>query len=149
MPATVLLVVAETCATFTIDRRVRTETDPQSGKVNYSLRIGRFPWSRQSITPLNSLGFPDVEFATVPPKENCLHIVFTGDSFVFGDGVDSDSSFVGLVRSWNSARGPAECTRVFNLANGERRSTARHVASERPWKRFSPTLSFSGSTRMI
>jgi hypothetical protein len=121
IPAILLLVVAETCATFTIDRTVRTETDPQSGHVNYSLRIGRFPWRRQSITPLNSLGFPDVEFATVPPKEHCLHIVFTGDSFVFGDGVDSDSSFVGLVRSWNSARGPAQCTRVFNL--GERGTT--------------------------
>lgn len=121
LPAVVLLIIAETYATFTIDRRVRTEADPQSGQMRYSLRIGRFPWSRQSITPLNSLGFPDVEFTTVPPKGNCLHIVFAGDSFVFGDGVDSDSSFVGLVRSWSALHDTGPCIRVFNL--GERGTT--------------------------
>jgi hypothetical protein len=120
-PATVLLIGAEACATFAIARSVRTAPDPETGQTVYTMRIGRFPWSRRSITPLNKLGFPDAEFDRLPSKGSCVHVVFAGDSFVFGDGVDRDSSFVALVRESSAGRGPHGCVRVFNL--GERGTT--------------------------
>ena len=133
VPAVVLLVLAETYATFAIARKVTTEKDPVSGETRYTLEIGRFPWSRQSVTPLNSGGFPDAEFPTGPKQDGCVHIVFAGDSFVFGDGVDSDSSFVGLLRTWTEADSD-RCIRVFNL--GERGTTitgqARRVRETLP-----------------
>jgi hypothetical protein len=122
LPAAVLFAGVEVWATFTIQRAVHTAVDPATGQSVYRMRIGRFPWSRESVTPLNSSGFPDVEFASLPPKDGCHHVAFTGDSFVFGDGVDSDSSFVGLIRHWSQVRSPAgQCVRVFNL--GERGTT--------------------------
>ena len=120
LPAIVLLAAAEAYATFTIERRITEEKDPASGQVVYTMRTGRFPWSRAAVTPLNSLGLPDVEFTSDP--DECVHIVFSGDSFIFGDGVDRDSSFVSLVRRWSEERRPlATCVRVFNI--GERGTT--------------------------
>lgn len=123
VPVAVLFIGAETCATFAIDRAATLDT--VSGETRYTLRIGRFPWSRQSVTPLNSSGFPDIEFPTDSKQDGCVHIVFAGDSFVFGDGVDRDSSFVGLLRSWSDA-GAERCMRVFNL--GERGTTITQQA---------------------
>jgi len=118
--AVLALVVAESCATFAIERHATRTKDPATGRTRYIMQIGKFPWSRNSITTLNSQGFPDVEFASVR-KNNCRHVVFVGDSFVFGDGVDGDSNFVALVRRWGTARMRGQCIRVFNL--GERGTT--------------------------
>ena len=45
------------------------------------------------MTPLNPLAFPDEEFVSIRPKGNCVHLVFAGDSYVIGDGVDREKSF--------------------------------------------------------
>ena len=125
--AVLLLLGAEACATFEIQRAANRSKDPATGQTRYTMRIGKFPWSRHSVTSINSQGFPDVEFASVPRKNNCIHIVFAGDSFVFGDGVDGDSNFVALVRQWSSEREPGRCVRVFNL--GERGTTINRQAN--------------------
>jgi hypothetical protein len=137
IPACVLLGGAETYSTLAIQRAVVMETDA-TGDRRYTLRVGRLPWSRKSVTHLNAAGFPDVEFVRMSSKNNCRHIVFVGDSFVFGDGVDSDSSFVSLVRRWSTNRQYQGCVRVFNL--GERgttidkqaKSLQKHIAALQP-----------------
>jgi lysophospholipase L1-like esterase len=113
IPAVVLLGCSEWYATMALQRRVAIEDDG-AGK-RYVMRIGKLPWSRVTVTPLNSAGFPDVEFATIGAKHDCMHAVFLGDSFAFGDGVDRDSSFVSLVRAWAKDRRASGCVRVFNL----------------------------------
>jgi hypothetical protein len=137
LPAVVLFGGAETYATLAIQRAVAVETDDK-GKRRYTMRIGRLPWSRASVMALNSDGFPEIEFASISPKRDCNHIVFAGDSFVFGDGVDRDSSFVSLIRTWADRHPGHACTRVFNL--GERGTTIdkqtsninRHIAELSP-----------------
>ncbi|MGH7678105.1 MAG: SGNH/GDSL hydrolase family protein [Gemmatimonadaceae bacterium] len=113
-PAIVLLVLAETAATVTIDRRWYVRADSASGGSQYSMRIGRWPWSRRTFTTLNSQGFPDEEFPAAVPKNGCHHIVFAGDSYVFGDGVNRDSSFVSIIRRRTAGRA-GRCYRVFNI----------------------------------
>ncbi len=49
------------------------------------------------------------------PK-TCVHVVLVGDSFVYGDGVDLDSSFVSIVDREATARAGERCIRMFNLA---------------------------------
>jgi hypothetical protein len=117
IPAIVLFGGVETYSTLAIQRAVVVDTD-QSGERRYTMRIGKLPWSRTSTIRLNEDGFPDIDFARIGPKGDCTHVVFVGDSFVFGDGVDRDSSFVSLVRRWAGERLPDRCLRVFNL--GER-----------------------------
>ena len=137
LPAVVIFGGAETYSTLAIQRAVAVETD-DDGNRRYTMRIGRLPWSRESSTHLNSHGFPEIEFANIGEKGDCRHIVFLGDSFVFGDGVDSDSSFVSLVRNWADKRSTDRCTRVFNL--GERGTTIdkqmrninQHIAALNP-----------------
>src|SRR5687767_2700567 len=86
-PAIVLVILAETAATVSIARRARILPDSATGGSVYTLRIGRWPWSRPTVTPLNRAGFPDQEFPPRGPKQGCLHVVFAGDSYIFGDGV--------------------------------------------------------------
>ena len=114
LPATALLVVAEIVATLSISRRARSIVEAATGRTVYTMRIGRWPWSRVTITPLNSMGFPDAEFPQPESKGACIHVVFAGDSFVFGDGVDRDSSFVELVKRRALARDD-RCVRIFNI----------------------------------
>jgi hypothetical protein len=95
--------------------------DPATGQVVYTMRIGRWPWSRRSVTPLNSLYFPDNEFPPAGQKGACTHLVFAGDSYVFGDGVDRDSNFVEIVRRRSAEQPNAPCLRIFNI--GERGTT--------------------------
>lgn len=116
VPAIVLLVIAETAARISISRRALTVTDSTTGRSIYTLQIGKWPWSHPSTTPLNSLGFPDDEFPSPEQKRGCTHLVFAGDSYVLGDGVDRDSNFVEIVRRRASARHTAPCIRIFNIA---------------------------------
>jgi hypothetical protein len=113
-PALLLLVALETIATFAIARHAHTVVDPATGKATYHMQVGRWPWSRATTTPLNSLGFPDEEFPTAA-KGDCIHLVLAGDSFVFGDGVDRDSNFVEVLRRSIVTRSDGKCIRVFNL----------------------------------
>jgi hypothetical protein len=119
-PAIVLVVLAETLSGVAIYRRARTLPDSASGGTVYTMRIGRWPWSRATVTPLNSLGFPDREFPQTPPADGCRRVVFAGDSYVFGDGVDRDSNFVEIIRR-RTANRRGGCVHVFNL--GKRGTT--------------------------
>jgi len=129
IPAAVLLVVAETYATLTIQRRATQVPASTAGDSVYIMRIGRLPWSRTGTVVLNRQGFPDDPFPAPGTKRDCFHVVFSGDSFVFGDGVDRDSSFVQIAKRELTARLPGRCIRVFNL--GERATTiaqqAQHI----------------------
>jgi lysophospholipase L1-like esterase len=126
IPAAAVFTCAEVVAGFEIQRQIEVVRDPANGQRVYTLRIGKFPWSRKSVTPLNALGFPDDEFSTIEPKGDCVHLVFSGDSFVFGDGVDRDSNFVELVKRRIAAENPGRCVRVFNVA--ERATTIEQQA---------------------
>jgi len=121
LPAVVLFGCAETLATMAVSRRARRETDPVTGRITYVMKIGKFPWSRASVTPLNSHGVPDREFPGFEDKGSCRHVVLSGDSYLFGDGVDLDSNFTEVVRRRIAARPAGQCVRLFNL--GERGTT--------------------------
>ncbi len=114
-PVLILVALAETIATRSTVRRGADTVDPATGRATYTMRIGSWPWSRVSSTPLNSLGYPDDEFPAAGTKAGCIHVVFAGDSFVFGDGVDRDSSFFQIVRRAAARRSAGRCLRMFNI----------------------------------
>ena len=120
-PAVALVVVAEVLSRLTISRQGRVTRDTATNRSVYVMRVGFWPWSRRTRTPLNSLGLPDEEFPQPGDPKRCRHVVFAGDSFTFGDGVDRDSNYVEVVRRRLSARDTVSCVRVFNL--GERGTT--------------------------
>lgn len=126
LPVVVLFVIAEFIASASIHRRWRVVDDPRTGTSMYTMQIGRF-WGTRSVTRLNSHGFPDREYATLEPKGECVHVVISGDSFVFGDGVDGEKSFVSLLRDWNETNPAGRCVRIFNIA--ERASTIEQQAA--------------------
>ena len=126
LPVFVLFVIAEFVASASIYRRWGVVEDPRTGASTYRMQIGRF-WGTRSVTPLNSNGFPDREYATLEPKGDCMHVVLSGDSFVFGDGVDGDKSFFSLVRDWNDRNSAGRCIRFFNIA--ERATTIEQQAA--------------------
>lgn len=132
LPTLLLLVAAEVYAAFAIHRTWGVQRDPETGRAYYAMQMGRLPWSHRSVTPLNSDGFPDEEFSTLPPKGDCLHIVLTGDSFVFGDGVDADASFFGVMKKANASRA-GRCVRLFNISQ-------RATTIEQQAKRVRETL---------
>ena len=128
IPVVLLFGCAEVFASLTIHREIATRQDPTTGLDVYTMRIGQFPWSRSSTTSLNSLGLPDEEFSNIGSKGDCIHVVVAGDSFVFGDGVDQDSSFFQLVKRWTAERNPDQCIRFFNIA--ERSTTIGQQAQQ-------------------
>lgn len=143
-PAVLLVVVAESLTALAIHRTFWVETDELTSRRTYIFRMGHYPWSLETRTPLNSLGFPDDEFVNIRPKGSCTHVVFAGDSFTFGDGVNRDDSYVSLVRSWSGQRFPERCLRFFNI--GERATTieqhARHVDNN--WDLLQPDIVILG-----
>jgi hypothetical protein len=143
-PALLLVIVAECLTALAIHRRFWVETDDLTGRQTYVFRMGYYPWSLESRTPLNSLGFPDEEFVNIRPKSDCYHVVFVGDSFTFGDGVNRDDNYVSLVRSWAARRFPERCIRFFNL--GERATTIEQHARniENNWSVLQPDVVILG-----
>lgn len=139
-PVTILVLLSDVLTATAIHRKFGNEQDALSGRKTYVFHMGRYPWSHVSRTPINSLGFPDDEFVNILPKGSCTHVVFVGDSFVFGDGVDRDDNYVSLVRSWSARRFPDRCIRFFNI--GERATTieqqARHL--EETWDVLEPDI---------
>jgi hypothetical protein len=116
IPAASVLLVAHVIASVASYRRLEFIQDPLTGMTSYHMRVGGWPWVRPTVTRLNSRGFPDVEYTTLPAKGDCVHIVFTGDSFTFGDAVDGEKAWVSLVRDRLAMTFPGRCTRVFNIA---------------------------------
>ena len=129
IPMVLLVGCAELIAGLTIRRDIGVETDPATGRRTYTMRIGRVPWGREGVTPLNELGFPDDEFDEIGPKGDCLHVVFSGDSYVFGDGVDRDDSFFQLVKRAATGRVTHRCVRFFNIAERSCRRRCRQCRS--------------------
>jgi hypothetical protein len=122
LPVGVLLVLAETFASIQIYRDISVEEDPLvGGPAVYHMHFGRLWWGRRTETPLNSLGFPDDEFLPAEGKGECVHVVFAGDSFTFGDAVDRHRNFVSLVERAFARSHPGACVRFFNL--GQRETT--------------------------
>jgi len=115
LPVGLLAVAAEACATMSISRRGETVVDSATGRGVYTMRIGRWPWSRVAVTPLNSLGYPDEEFPLADSESSCARVVMAGDSFVLGDGVDRDSNFVEIVRRSAPTLADGRCLRFYNL----------------------------------
>lgn len=76
------------------------------------------------MTPLNSLAFLDEEFVSIRPKGNCVHLVFAGDSYVIGDGVDREKSFFQLIKQWSAREHGERGLRFFNIA--QRATTIEH-----------------------
>jgi hypothetical protein len=126
LPLALLLGSAELLASRRIHREFHVTKDPATGAGRYTMSIGRWPWRHESVVPLNSLGFADDEFTGVLPKRGCAHVVFAGDSFVFGDGVDRDKSFFQLVKAQRAKAGGEPCVRFFNV--GERATTIEQQA---------------------
>lgn len=122
IPVIVLLILADTYASFRIYRDISVEEDPLvGGPAVYHMHFGKGWWGQRTETPLNSLGFPDEEFVPLGPKGDCVHVVFVGDSFTFGDAVDRHRNFVSLVERAFGRKYPDRCIRFFNL--GQRETT--------------------------
>jgi hypothetical protein len=127
IPVGVLFLGAEVAAHVVTKRHFEMIEDPLTGATHYRMTTGLLPWSPTSTTRLNSFGLPDDEYVNVLPKGECLHIVFAGDSFVFGDAVDRDRSFFSLVKGAAAYRYPERCIRFFNVA--ERMTTIEQQAA--------------------
>ncbi|MDT7041797.1 hypothetical protein [Candidatus Nitronereus thalassa] len=55
-------------------------------------------WGPQTYSVfVNSLGFRDKEIRNIPPATNKFRIVFMGDSFTEGPGMDFEDTFVGIL----------------------------------------------------
>jgi hypothetical protein len=121
IPLVLVLALAQACAYLTIDRTISMRTDPITGQQYYSMRIGHWPWSHRSYTPINSLGLPDDEFVDVLPKGRCVHVLFAGDSYTFGDATDREQRWTTLVAGMTARRKSDRCIRFFNI--GVRNST--------------------------
>jgi hypothetical protein len=117
LPALLLLVMAQSCAYMVVHRDIHVEVDAVTGQPSlYQMSFGRGWWRSTSQTPLNSFGFPDKEFASVGPKGECVHVVFAGDSFTFGDAVDRHRNYFSLVEKWTARSYPDRCIRFFNVS---------------------------------
>jgi hypothetical protein len=127
VPVAVLFAGVELVAHLTTTRHFELTEDPLTGASYYRMTTGLLPWSMTTTTRLNSLGLPDDEFVNVLPKGDCVHVVFAGDSFVFGDAVDRDRSFFALVKGASAIRFPDRCIRYFNVA--ERMTTIEQQAA--------------------
>ncbi len=140
VPVTVLVLVSEGLTALAIYRDYRIESDALSGRQSYVFRMGLYPWSHESRTLLNSLGFPDEEFVNILPKGECTHVVFVGDSYTFGDGVDREDNYVSLIRAWSAKAHPHCCIRFFNI--GERATTiAQHLQNlDETWDLLEPDI---------
>lgn len=114
-PVLVLLGVAQACAYMTIERTISITTDSLTNQSYYSMKIGQWPWSPQSLTPLNSLGLPDREFSASEPRGECKHVLFAGDSYTFGDAVDATARWTTLIENMTELRLPGRCIRFFNI----------------------------------
>ena len=133
VPLVVLLVVGHVTASLVTHRELTFEVDSLTGVTLYRTRVGGFPWSHRSVTRLNTLGFPDEEYANLPQKSECFHVVISGDSFTFGDVTDGDKTWASLLRDRIAARHRGRCVRVFNIA-------APVTTVEQQAKRISETL---------
>ena len=116
IPVLVLLVLAQLLAYVEIKRTVETTADSATGLRYYSMRIGHWPWSHKSLTLINSLDLPDEEFVNVLPKGACLHVLFAGDSYTFGDATDRERRWTTLVAQMTARRLPDRCIRFFNIS---------------------------------
>lgn len=117
LPAVLLVAMAQSCAYMVVPRDVHVEVDALTGQPSlYQMSFGRGWWRSTSQTPLNSFGFPDKEFASMAPKGDCVHVVFAGDSFTFGDAVDRHRNYFSLVEMWTAREYPDRCIRFFNVA---------------------------------
>lgn len=115
VPVLLLLMVAQAGAYMTLHRSVGVTTDFITGQRYYSMKIGRWPWSHRSITPINSLGLPDVEFVGLVPKGPCKHVLLAGDSFTFGDATSWEFRWGTLLQGMTARRLPDRCVRFFNI----------------------------------
>lgn len=115
IPMLIVLGLAQACAYMTLHRTVGTSTDSITGQRYYSMQIGRWPWSHRSLTPINSLGLPDVEFFGLGPKGPCKHVLLAGDSFTFGDGTSWEFRWGTLLQGMTARRAPDKCVRFFNI----------------------------------
>ncbi len=115
-PAAVLLLVGHGIASVATYRKLEFRTDSTTGVSYYHMRLGGWPWLEPTTTRLNTRGFADVEYTTLPPKGGCTRIVFTGDSFTFGDASSAERTWFSLVRDRVSTAFPGHCIQLFNLA---------------------------------
>jgi hypothetical protein len=120
-PLVLIVLAAQACAYLTIDRNIEIATDSITGQSYYSMKIGHWPWSHTSLTPLNSLGLPDQEFVGVVPKGRCVHVLLAGDSYTFGDATSAPLRWGSLLQGMTARRAPDRCIRFFNI--GVRNST--------------------------
>ncbi len=115
LPAAIILALAQGCAYLTTHRTISETTDAITGQSYYSMKIGQWPWSYRSITPINSIGLPDDEFTGLVPKGACIHVLLAGDSFTFGDAMTSYYRWGTLLQSMTARRIPDRCIRFFNI----------------------------------
>ena len=114
-PMLLVLALAQACAYMSIERTIEITTDSITGQTYYSMRIGRWPWSHRSLTPLNTLGLPDEEFVESAPKGECVHVLLAGDSFTFGDAISASVRWTTLLEDITARRAPDRCIRFFNI----------------------------------
>ena len=79
------------------------------------MRIGHWPWSHKSLTPLNSLDLPDEEFVGLVPHPGCVHVLFAGDSYTFGDATSEPLRWTTLIKGITARNLPDRCIRFFNI----------------------------------
>ena len=115
VPLALVLAVAQACAFLATHRSIEMTTDAVTGQTYYSMKIGGWPWSHRSLTPINSLGLPDQEFSGLVPKGQCVHVLLAGDSYTFGDATSAEFRWGNVLQGMTARRFPDRCIRFFNI----------------------------------
>lgn len=115
LPLVVIAVLAQTYAYIATERTIDMVTDSITGQQSYSMKIGLWPWSHRSYTPINSLGLPDREFVGLVPKNGCVHVLLAGDSYTFGDATSAEFRWGNVLQGITSRRIRDRCIRFFNI----------------------------------
>jgi len=115
LPLVVILAIAQGLAYMAINRTISITTDSVTGQSYYSMKIGEWPWSHRSLTPINSLGLPDQEFSGFVPKGQCVHVLLAGDSYTFGDATSAEFRWGNVLQGMTARRFPDRCIRFFNI----------------------------------
>lgn len=132
-PVLALGLVTHFTAAAVTHRHLSFDFDTLTGATTYRMQVGALPWSHKAESPLNSRGFLDEEYANLPPKGTCVHVVLAGDSFTFADVTDGEKGWVSLLRRSIAARHRGRCIRVFNVAAPV---TTIEQQAKRVWETF-------------
>lgn len=113
LPSLALITALETAARYLEQDGWEYGPVPQSHRRRYVKIIGHGLISRGRITT-NDYYHPALDFFAIRPDENCLRILFLGDSWTYGDAVSDGQRATDALQRWANREWPNQCIRIIN-----------------------------------